>query len=120
MSAQMCNTEEPSLYGTALLGVKYNSEIGRCFLRRVIFGNNQLQYISSFVWVLIVPVCARCEACLVNIHCFPFKHLIICMGNTETHYDGGVEHQSRNGNSVEFLKQQSEDGAVCGLIHYPD
>lgn len=45
---------------------------------------------SSPVSALIAPVCAHSEACLVNIHCFPFKCLIICMGNTGTHCDGRV------------------------------
>lgn len=45
---------------------------------------------SSPVSALIAPVCVHSEACLVNIHCFPFKCLIICMGNTETHCDGRV------------------------------
>lgn len=37
------------------------------------------------------------------------------MGNTETHYNRGVEHQSWRSNLAEFLSQRNENGAVCGF-----
>lgn len=37
------------------------------------------------------------------------------MGNTETHCDGRVEHQSWGSVSAAFLSQRNENGAVCGF-----
>lgn len=61
----------------------------------------------------MAPLWAGYEACLVNIHYFPFKHLIICMRNIETHYDGGVDHQSPNYNSAESFSVREMRTEQC-------